>query len=86
VYDWVVGATIDQPCWSTPDGTWTCALARSGGYSALAIWNTQGSKPYTPGPTYSDYRDLAGATVPTAQGAAVTIGAEPILLESPGSP
>ncbi len=86
VFDWVVGASIDQPCWSTPDGTWTCSLTRSGGYSALAVWNTQGSRSYAPGATYTDYRDLAGNTVQIAQGAAVTIGAKPILLESPASP
>jgi hypothetical protein len=82
VYSWLVGTTISQPCSSASDGTWTCLLTRPGGYSALAIWNTQGSRPYAPSVAYADYRDLAGNTVKIARGAPVTIGAKPILLEA----
>ncbi|MGO9261650.1 MAG: hypothetical protein ACLQU1_35900 [Bryobacteraceae bacterium] len=82
IYNWVVGATIGQPCASASNGTWSCTLTRPGGYGALAVWNTQGSISYTPAATYVEYRDLAGNTTAIAKGAAVTIGAEPILLES----
>jgi hypothetical protein len=82
VYDWLVGAEVNQPCSSTADGTWTCALTRSAGYQALAVWNTQGSRSYIPGAGYADYRDLAGNTVTIAAGAPVTIGAKPVLLET----
>jgi uncharacterized protein (TIGR03437 family) len=82
VYNWVAGANLDQPCASTSDGTWTCTLTRPGGYNALAVWNTQSSQSYVPAATYADYRDLAGNVTAIAKGAGVTIGAEPILLES----
>ena len=83
VYAWLVGAAMSQPCSSASDGTWTCSLTRPGGYSALAIWNTQGSKSYTPSATYADFRDLAGNTVKITKGEPITIGAKPILLETP---
>ena len=82
VYTWLVGAKMNQPCSSTSDGTWTCALTRPGGYNALAIWNTQGPKSYIPTITYVTYRDLAGNTVKLTKGASVMIGIKPILLES----
>jgi len=81
-----VDAQINQPCSASSDGTWTCFLTRPGGYSGLAIWNTHGSKSYTPSATYVDYRDLVGKTVAVTAGAPVTIGAKPILLEHPASP
>jgi phospholipase C len=82
VYSWLVGAAINQPCSSAADGTWTCSLTRPDGYRALAVWNTQGSKSYTPSAAYVDYRDLAGNTVKITQGAPITIVAKPILLET----
>jgi len=81
VYNWVVGSRIDTPCSAASDGTWTCNLTRPGGYRAQAVWNTQGSPQFIPGAGYKQYRDLAGNTVPIAPGAAVTIGAKPILVE-----
>jgi hypothetical protein len=86
VYAWLMGAAISQPCSSASDGTWTCSLTRPGGYSALAVWNTQGSKSYTPSVTYADFRDLAGNTVKITKGEPITIGAKPILLETPLTP
>ncbi len=86
VYAWLVGARM-QPCAAAPEGTWTCALTRPGGYHALAIWNARGAQTYAPGQDFADYRDLAGSTVPILKGAPVTIGAKPILLESgPATP
>jgi hypothetical protein len=83
VYDWLVGAAMSQPCAAGADGTWTCALTRTGGYHALAVWNAHGSQSYQEASQdFTDYRDLAGNTVPIAKGAPVTIGAKPILLES----
>jgi hypothetical protein len=82
VYAWLVGAAISQPCSSASDGTWTCSLTRPGGYTALAIWNTQGSKSYTPSATYEEFRDLAGNTVKITEGGPITIGAKPILFET----
>jgi uncharacterized protein (TIGR03437 family) len=85
VYNWVVGANMDQPCSGATNGTWTCTLTRAGGYVAQAVWNTQGTLSYSPGPAYMQYRDLEGNTTPLKAGAPVTIGAKPILLES-GAP
>ena len=82
IYAWLVGAEISQPCSSTSDGVWTCSLSRSNGYSALAIWNTQGSASYSPSATYTDYRDLAGNTTKIAQGETITISPKPVLLET----
>lgn len=81
VFNWVVGASIDQPCSSTSNGTWTCTLTRPGGYQALAVWNAQGSIQYTPGAGYTQFRDLTGKITPIAAGGSVTIGAKPILVE-----
>lgn len=81
VYNWVVGSTIAQPCSSTANGTWTCSLTRAGGYTAQAVWNTQGSIAYSPGPGYTQVRDLAGNTNPIPAGGSVTIGTKPILVE-----
>jgi hypothetical protein len=82
VYDWLVGATIDQSCSSSPDGTWACPLTRPGGYHALAIWNEKGSKSYMPADGFADYRDLAGNTVKIVKGVPIMIGAKPVLLET----
>jgi hypothetical protein len=82
VYAWLVGAAMSQPCSSASDGIWTCSLTRPGGYSALAIWNTQGSKSYAPSATFEDFRDLAGNVVKITKREQITIGAKPILLET----
>ncbi len=82
VYRWLVGATISEPCSSTAAGTWLCSITRSGGYRALAVWNTQGAKDYVPGAAYTDYRDLAGNMVKIEQGAPVPIGLKPVLIET----
>jgi hypothetical protein len=85
VYRWLVDATMSRPCSGASGGTWTCAITRPDGYRALAVWNTKGSKSYTPAAGYTDYRDLAGNTVAVSSGAAVTIGAKPVLLEHLGA-
>jgi polysaccharide biosynthesis protein PslG len=82
VYTWLVGAAMDQPCSSTADGTWTCALTRSGGYQALAVWTTQGTAAFKPGANFVDYRDLAGGTTRINPGSPVALGAKPVLLET----
>jgi N-acetylglucosamine-6-sulfatase len=80
VYHWIVGATIDSPCSSASNGTWTCTLKRPGGYIAQAVWNTNGSISYAPGPGYTQYRDLTGQTFPIPGGGSVPIGAKPVLI------
>ncbi len=82
VYKWLVGASIDEPCTSASDGTWTCALTRPDGYQGMAVWNPGGVKPYTPGARFNQYMDLAGKTVKIPPAGNVTISSKPILLES----
>lgn len=82
VYNWLVGATL-TPCQAAGDGTtWTCDLTRPGGYQAQVVWNTAVAEPYIPAAQFTQYRDLAGNTVPILSGSLVTIGEKPILLET----
>ena len=82
VYNWLVDAAI-SPCTSSAN-VWTCALIRSGTYQGLAVWfysaDENGTTSYTPGAQFVRYRDLAGNVTPVS--GAITIGAQPILLES----
>jgi len=82
VYNWVVGATITQPCSGDSTGLWTCTLTRPGGYVGRAFWSENG--PITLINDASlQYRDLAGNTnlLPTF-GGAITVGSNPILVEN----
>jgi uncharacterized protein (TIGR03437 family) len=81
LYNWLVGATITKPCAGIANGTWTCSFTRPGGYVAIAAWNTQGYINYTPGLSYTRYRDLAGNTTQIGADNFVDIGPEPILIE-----
>jgi hypothetical protein len=84
LYNWIVGATINGPCNMASDSTWSCLLTRPGGYRALAVWNSARTTSYTPASQYTQYLDLAGHTNPV--NGSVTIGYNPILLESSASP
>jgi Cellulase (glycosyl hydrolase family 5) len=84
VYNWMVGATMSGPCTMSSNSTWTCTLTRSGGYQAVAVWNSAGTASYTPDTTYKHYRDLAGNTT-LVQGS-VIVGYNPILFESQSQP
>jgi putative Ig domain-containing protein/putative glycosyl hydrolase len=88
--NWMVGAAMSSTCTAT--GTvWTCGLIRTGGYEALAVWDTAqscnhgactSSKFTVPNTaTYVHYRDLAGK-VHAITGTTVQIGYKPILLEN----
>ena len=84
VYNWLVGAKMMQAC-AASGTTWTCGLVLASGSEALAIWDTAGSKSYTPAAQYVEYRDLSGNTVKTS--GPITIGTKPVLLEmAPRSP
>ncbi len=80
VFNWMVGATQDQSCAKDADSTWVCGFTRSGGYQALAVWNSTKSATYTPAPQYKQYRDLAGALHSIS--GPITIGNAPVLLET----
>jgi hypothetical protein len=86
-YNWMVGATMTGPCtYNTSDAynaVYTCTLTRPDGYQAQVVWNTQGSANYTVPSPFTQYRDLAGTTLPVPSARTVTIGQQPILLETP---
>ena len=88
-YNWLVGATMSGPC--TSAGTvWTCAITRPGGFRALAVWDAGGTcssgscttSNYTPNSAYIRYRTLDGNSVAITPGAAIKIGAKPVLLQN----
>jgi hypothetical protein len=89
VSKWMVGATFSTAC-TVNANVWQCGFTRSGGYQALAVWNSaqdclNGScptLPFTvPAGGYTLYRDLTG-TETSITGTTVPIGAKPILLET----
>jgi hypothetical protein len=86
LYDWIVGNNLTGPC--TVDGTiWTCHLNGPNGFDAQAIWDTAetcqngrcGTKPYTVGSQYVQYRMLDGSSQQINNNT-VPIGAKPILV------
>lgn len=79
-YHWMVGATLSSPC-SQQRRIWTCTLSRPGGYSAEAVWISNANGNFSVPTQYTVYRDLGGA-VHTINGNTVTIGDQPILLET----
>jgi Glycosyl hydrolase catalytic core len=87
VFNWMNGATMPQPCSLNSGGTpyhaiYTCGLTRSGGYQALAVWNTDGASNYTAASQYIRYRDLQGNVTTIPANHQVPIGLKPILLEN----
>jgi len=45
IYKWLVGASMDEPCSSASDNTWTCAITPPGAHQGLAVWNSRASGP-----------------------------------------
>jgi Beta-galactosidase len=82
LYNWMVGATMTQPC-AAQGSVGTCGFSRPGGYQALAVWNTNraAASTFTVPNGYVQYRDLAG-NLHSISGTTVTIGIKPILLEN----
>ena len=81
-YRWMANASITKPCAADQTGTWTCDLARPGGYAAEAIWRPNAASMTVTVPAkYVEYRDLAGNVHAIAAGR-VPLADQPILLES----
>jgi hypothetical protein len=100
-FNWMVGASMPAPCSANGGSTflavYTCQLNRSGGYNALAVWDTTQTcnagvcttSTFTPPAEYVQYRDLTGLVTTITPGQPIQIGAKPILLENmnpPGDP
>ncbi len=89
VYSWMVGASMPQTC-SINGTVYTCPLTRSGGYRALAVWDTAqrcnstgcSTSTYRPASSYIKYKDTSGKTVSIRSGQIIDIGAKPLLLEN----
>jgi hypothetical protein len=80
VHKWTAGATLTAPC--TPVGTiWTCTYSRSGGYLAMAVWDTSGTFSYIVPTVFKQFRNLRG-NVTKITTPIVNIGIWPILLEN----
>ncbi len=86
---WMVGATLSAAC-SVNGTVWTCGFTRSGGYQALAVWDTAqdclngacSTSSFTvPAGGYTLSRNLTGTETAITTGT-VLIGAKPILLET----
>ena len=77
---WLTGATLTRP--ARPRAPRTPALiSRSGGYTALAVWNTGGNATFSVPSGYTQYRNLGGDLI-AVNGATVPISTAPILLEN----
>ena len=78
---WLLGASMPAPCQRDRAGTWTCKLARPGGYAGLLIWNSGASVNYPADAMYKNERSLGGRS-DRLSGGSVPIGNRPILLET----
>jgi hypothetical protein len=80
---WLTGATVTSACAATAadSATYSCGYSRPNGYSALAVWSTNGNKTFAAPAGFVQYRDLGGNIIPIS-GGTVPITAAPILLES----
>lgn len=78
VYEWMVGATLVQPCSKDASGNWSCVLTRNGNQTE-ALWNSDAATSVAVSPQFVQYRDLLGKTYPIQNGT-VAVGNEPILL------
>jgi PKD repeat protein len=81
VNQWMVGAALN-PCVQATNGTFSCTLTRSN-YQGRVVWNPVKSMSYVPGTEFTRYRTIHGAAYSIT--GPVTIGANPILFETPAS-
>ncbi len=84
-FRWLVGATLTRPCSEDSTGVWTCGLSRPGGYAAEAMWDSKADQVVEVPDQYVEYRDLAGV-VHRIDNHSVTVGGQPILLETSSLP
>ncbi len=86
-YDWLVGATMTQPCQAQSVGSavWSCNFTKPGNIQAEVIWNTAAIWGQTTNVTvpshYGEYLDLYGNKF-AIQNHQAPIGYDPIVLVS----
>lgn len=86
VSNWMIGASMTSPCGLTGNGIWTCGLARPGGYEAQVLWDSTGSANWQTAGKFVQYRDLSGSVTPLSPQQLLTIGNQPVLLETGNQP
>jgi hypothetical protein len=79
---WLVGASMDR-CLQYTNGTWACHLSR-GSYNAWVLWNANGSAGYQLSSTSGMHqaRNLSGGKWSIASNAWLSLGVQPMLVES----
>lgn len=80
VHDWMVGATLFNPCSKDPSGNWSCGLSRDN-YQAEALWNSGTTSVVSLPSQFVQYRDLQGNIYPINNGN-VPVGNVPVLAET----
>ncbi len=87
-YNWLVGATMTQPCQAQSGGSpiWSCTFTKPGSYQAEAVWDTAlpqggGTTSVTVGSQYVQYRDIYGKVYKIYNNR-VPAGFDPIWLEN----
>jgi polysaccharide biosynthesis protein PslG len=81
-YKWLVGASMNNVCTKASNGTWSCGLARAGGYIATVMWNsTQDTHTTVPSGSVLS-RDLTGVEHSVTAGSAFVVGNQPVLFEN----
>ena len=81
-YNWLVGATLSQACSADANSTWTCGIARPGGYQGLVVWNPSRSISFTAPSQYKQARDIYGGSTAVASSGVVNVDFKPVLLET----
>lgn len=83
VQKWMLGADLNS-CAANSDGTWICALTRTGGYRAWAIWNPKFATEFSPPADWNvtHVRNLDGTNSALAPGSSVAIDGSPRLIEN----
>jgi hypothetical protein len=86
VSDWMVGASMTGPCAISGSGIWSCSLARPGGYEALVVWDSTGTKSLQTPAKYVQYCDLSGNVTKLGVQQTISVGNSPVLLETGDAP
>ena len=80
VYKWMTGARF-TPCVAN-DELYQCHITRANGYQAVMVWSTGETSTFVAPSGMVRMRTLSGPSAAVTGGQTVTIGMEPVLLES----
>jgi polysaccharide biosynthesis protein PslG len=78
---WLIGSTHSpNPCSTSADGTWTCALKLANGYPAAIVWNPSTSKTITVDASFATYETLFDTSLHSIAAHQIAIGPLPMLV------